>query len=48
MSKYNKIVIGLDQSYKNTGISFAADDKLKKVSSIHLENVIVIVIEDKK
>ena len=37
MSKYNKIVIGLDQSYKNTGISIAADDKLKKVSSIHLE-----------
>ena len=37
MNKYNKIVIGLDQSYKNTGISIAADDKLKKVSSIHLE-----------
>lgn len=37
MSKYNKIVIGLDQSYKNTGISIAADGKLKKVSSIHLE-----------
>lgn len=34
---YKKIVIGLDQSYKNTGISIAADGQLKKVSSIMLE-----------
>ena len=31
---YNKIVIGIDQSYSRTGISIAADSKLKKVSSI--------------
>ena len=35
--KYKKIIIGIDQSYKNTGISIAADGKLKKVSSINLE-----------
>lgn len=35
--KYNKIVIGIDQSYKNVGISICADGKLKKVTSIHLE-----------
>jgi len=29
---YNKIVIGLDQSYARTGISIAADGKLLKVS----------------
>lgn len=35
--KYKKIVIGIDQSYKNTGISIAADGELKKVRSIQLE-----------
>jgi len=35
--KYNKVVIGIDQSYKNTGISVAADGKLMKVKSIQLE-----------
>lgn len=37
--KYNKTVIGIDQSYKNVGISICADGKLKKVTSIHLEKV---------
>lgn len=35
--KYNKVVIGIDQSYKSTGISIAADGKLLKVRSIKLE-----------
>lgn len=35
--KYRKVVIGIDQSYSNTGISIAADGKLKKVKSIQLE-----------
>lgn len=35
--KYKKIVIGIDQSYKNTGISISADGKLKKVTSLFLE-----------
>lgn len=35
--KYKKVVIGIDQSYNNTGISIAADGKLKKVRSLHLE-----------
>jgi len=38
MSKsYKKIVIGIDQSYNNTGISIAADGKLVKVRSIQLD-----------
>ena len=37
MYKYKKLVIGIDQSYKNTGISISADGKLLKVSSINLE-----------
>lgn len=36
-NKYKKVVIGIDQSYNNTGISLAADGKLKKVRSIHLD-----------
>jgi hypothetical protein len=36
---YNKIVIGLDQSYKNTGISIGCDGKLKKVSSVWLDKL---------
>lgn len=35
--KYKVICIGIDQSYKNTGISISADGKLLKVSSINLE-----------
>jgi hypothetical protein len=35
--KYDKIVIGIDQSYKNCGVSIAADGKLLKVKSINLE-----------
>ena len=35
--KYKKVVIGIDQSYNNTGISIAADGKLKKVRSLNLE-----------
>ena len=35
--KYNKVVIGIDQSYSNTGISIAADRKLVKVRSLQLD-----------
>lgn len=35
--KYKKVVIGIDQSYNNTGISIAADGKLRKVKSIQLD-----------
>lgn len=35
--KYNKVVIGIDQSYNNTGISIAADGKLVKVKSVQLD-----------
>lgn len=34
--KYRKVVIGIDQSYYNTGISIAADGELKKVRSLQL------------
>ena len=30
---YNKIIIGIDQSYKNTGISVIADGEIRKVTS---------------
>ena len=36
--KYNKVVVGIDQSYKNTGISIAADRKLVKVRSLQLDS----------
>lgn len=32
--KYNKIVIGIDQSYTRSGISIGIDGELKKVSSV--------------
>lgn len=35
--KYKKVVIGIDQSYNNTGISIAADGKLVKVKSLQLD-----------
>lgn len=36
--KYKKVVIGIDQSYNNTGVSIAADGKLMKVKSVQLES----------
>lgn len=36
MSIYYKIVIGIDQSYKNTGVSIVCDGVLKQVKSIRL------------
>lgn len=33
---FNELVIGIDQSYNNTGISISADGVLKKVGSINL------------
>ena len=35
----NKIVIGIDQSYKNTGVSIAMNGKLMNVSSIWLDKL---------
>ena len=35
--KYKQVVIGIDQSYSNTGISIAADNKLKIVKSLRLD-----------
>lgn len=35
--KYKRIIVGIDQSYNNTGISIAADGKLIKVRSIFLD-----------
>lgn len=35
---YNQIVIGIDQSYKNTGISIIADGKIRDIKSILLES----------
>lgn len=37
MSKYKQLSIGIDQSYKNCGISISADSRLLKVTSINLE-----------
>lgn len=36
---YNKIVIGIDQSYKNTGITIAADGKVKNIFNFNLEKL---------
>lgn len=38
-NQMNKIVIGIDQSYKNTGVSIAVDNKLMNVSSIWLKDI---------
>lgn len=35
--KYKKVVVGIDQSYNNTGISIAADGKLRKIRSLRLD-----------
>ena len=34
---YREVVIGIDQSYQNTGISIVADGKLKDIKSIRLD-----------
>lgn len=34
---YNQISIGIDQSYKNTGITISADGEIKDIKSIRLE-----------
>lgn len=36
--KYKIAVIGIDQSYQNTGISISADGKIRKVRSIRLDS----------
>lgn len=38
-TKYRSLCIGIDQSYKNTGISVSADGVLKKVGHIELEHL---------
>lgn len=38
-TKYRTVCIGIDQSYKNTGVSVSADGVLKKVSHIELEHL---------
>ena len=38
MLPYKTIVIGIDQSYKRTGISISADGKLLRVKSVNLEH----------
>lgn len=37
MAKYNKLCIGIDQSYKNCGVSISADGQLLKITHIKLE-----------
>lgn len=37
MSKYKQLSIGIDQSYKNCGVSISADGQLLKVTHIRLE-----------
>lgn len=37
MSKYKQLSIGIDQSYKNCGVSISADGQLLKVAHIRLE-----------
>jgi Holliday junction resolvasome RuvABC endonuclease subunit len=36
---HNKIVIGIDQSYKNTGVSIGINGQLRQVTSIRLEHL---------
>lgn len=38
-TKYRSLCIGVDQSYKNTGISVSADGVLKKVDHVELEHL---------
>lgn len=37
--QYKQIVIGVDQSYQNTGVSISADGRLLDVKSINLRNI---------
>lgn len=37
LATYKQIVIGIDQSYKNTGISIVADGVIKDIKSVRLE-----------
>lgn len=39
-TKYRSLCIGIDQSYKNTGVSVSADGVLKKVGHIDLEHLV--------
>ena len=36
---YKKIIIGIDESYKRTGISVVADGKIKSINSIDLQKI---------
>lgn len=36
---YNQVIIGIDQSYKNTGITIIADGKIKIIRSIQLSKL---------
>ena len=36
--QYNEVVIGIDQSYKNTGISLVVDGVLRDIKSVRLEH----------
>lgn len=36
-TRYKQIIIGIDQSYQNTGISVVADGKLKDIKSVQLD-----------
>lgn len=38
-SKYKKVVIGIDQSYKDTGISIAADGNLRLIRHVQLSKL---------
>ena len=37
--RYNKIIIGIDESYKRTGISIVADNKIKSINSIDFQKI---------
>ena len=39
MGSLKQTCIGIDQSYKNTGVSIAVDGKLASVSSIRLDKL---------
>ena len=37
--KYNRIIIGIDESYKRTGISIIADNEIKSINSIDFQKI---------
>lgn len=39
MNKYKQVYVGIDQSYKNTGISIVADGVLKDIKSVQLDKL---------